>query len=305
MPKSAKATTRRPTEVRIPPSVFSHLPRVGGLVRNPRSNGIVRVTAARRVSGEKNAFLVVLQSVKRDDVPAGTAIPEWPKLARGRPKAPPPAPLPSPIETPRKRSAKQRAHVMALLDDDRNEARVIPTVRLNSAIEAEWRDPADVSVYRKKPRLIRGHRSWDAIEYLLERKDLARRQVVAARRVRKDYEIGVVGLRGGTGNPLDRVSGSFGPSDGPGETKSRSLEQFNQARIAVGKSLWGMIQAIVLENESVSVYALRVDVHYQTAQSRLMSALDRLADHYETRDEQDVPTQGSGNLPERATQRYA
>ena len=283
--------------VHLPLSLRTHLPAVGSVVRSPvsKSQAVFRVLGIRNVVGEKKVA-VRLQPIPRserdvmlDMVKAGQSQPvaEWPRHpASGRPAGAVAAPkrTPGTITTRQQAAKAQRQRAVQLLADDRDPARVIPTARITNknATGAEWRDPDDHNVQRRTPRVVQGHRNFDSIEYFVSINTFSKRQERTARRLRETFD-----RAGGVRLGYDRMlqsSAGFGPTAGLSEQLVVAIQALESARNAIGVSGWPIIYLAILADRRLSEIAARVGMQPYQVQPRMLSSLDRLADHFEAQE---------------------
>jgi hypothetical protein len=226
---------------------------------------------------------------RQHDFGAVVATRPWPKAVRAPSRAaleiigPPVAP--PAIVT---RAAKQATERKRILQQKRagllGETHALPVHQVTSGKvkTASWVDPDDLSPNRRVARQISGHRSaTDAIQLLLDGDSVSKKQAGAAVRLRKSYEVGVVGSTHGP--RWDSVPAGYGPGDGPTVAKLAALERFQRAQAALGR-LFDVVLSICLEGETISGYATRIKANRQTICGRLGAALDRLLDHWEELD---------------------
>lgn len=254
---------------------------VGILVRSPHpnSNGVLRIVGIRILAGEGKTKLL-LQKQPKCDIPEGAIIVPWPRLPRGRPAAQPQH-KPEPVESQAKKVRAQRMHVINLLHDDRDSDRLVASIRISNetALNDEWRDPDDLNANRRTPKMVSGYRSFDVVSFMVKNNAITSRQGRAARRLRDQHDRGVEGLRPGY-DRLQQAPGSFGSGSGISEERSAALEEFNQAKAAIGPSLWQVVEFVIIGNHKLAEYAARKKQHHYKCAERLSSSLDRLGDHY-------------------------
>jgi hypothetical protein len=195
-----------------------------------------------------------------------------------------------------------RRHVLALLDDDRD-ARPVPTIRTKritdrdgtiireaTAEAGSWRDPADTSPNRRKPKRIEGYRAADALSTLKRRgSQITQLHLRAANRLRSSHELGELGVRPGY-ERLEVGSAYFGPTDGPNVMRLDALQSYREAREAVPRSQWPILEHVVIGNGSVSSYGAEHRMRRDQAVGYLIAALDCLVDHYGLRNKQQKRT---------------
>jgi hypothetical protein len=191
-----------------------------------------------------------------------------------------------------------RRHVLALLDDDR-QVQPVPSVRTKqitdydgtilreaTAEPASWRDPADTSPNRRNPKRIDGYRAADALITLKKRGgQITQLHLRAASKLRSSHELGELGARPGYERP-EIGCVHFGPTDGPQTIRLDALRSYREAREAVPRSQWPILEHVVIKNGSVSSYGVEHRMRKDLATGYLIAALDCLVDHYGLRNKQ-------------------
>ena len=187
--------------------------------------------------------------------------------------------LPGPITTRAQQTKAQRQRAVELLADDRA-GELIPSARVRNGnvLDAEWRDPADLNPNRRDPRVIKGKRAYDAITYFSGIGTFNKRQTAAARKLRDQFER-AGGIRIGY-DRLTNVGSGYGPRDGLSEQQEVAIQAFEEARGAVGPSLWPIVFGVVLDDQRLTEIGKRLGQQAYQVQTRLLAAIDRLADYY-------------------------
>jgi hypothetical protein len=189
--------------------------------------------------------------------------------------------------------AKERTRVLELLEDDRSD-RPVPTIRRTTITDRDgkiirepkaefgsWRDPEDTSPNRRKPKLIDGYRAADALITLKKRGgQITPLHLQAATILRSSYELGELGARPGYERP-EVGSPQFGPTDGPAMMRLDSLKRYREAKQAVPRSQWPILEHVVIKNASVASYGAAHHMRRDQAVGYLIAALDCLVDHYD------------------------
>jgi len=117
----------------------------------------------------------------------------------------------------------------------------------------------------------------DRIEWLFTHGVIEQRHHQAARRLQRDWEIGLIMPYAQMGV----VAGNSGKPDfTPAHAKMDAMERFGDAKRAVGPKGFRIIDLVALQAMSVQKAAAAMRVHQQRAQGMLLVALDVLAAHY-------------------------
>jgi hypothetical protein len=273
-------------------SLFHRPPEAGDYFYSPTGRSVIAVSRVRRMVGERSGirFRLFGMRVRLGGVPAGITPQPWPRKPVKAPPlptaemfiGPPPPPTPAPdyrlkVATER---FQARRRVVGLLRDDRDSDRLVAKVRMENqtAQAGEWRDPDDLSVVRRTARVVRGFRGRDSIEVLLDNGSISRGHARAARRFRKDYELGEIGLRAAR-NLADAPNG-FASGTGPSESRMKHLEAYRATVSALMPHLLEVIVAIVIQDETTLSYSQRKRMNRQAVAGYLLASLDHLADHY-------------------------
>jgi hypothetical protein len=187
--------------------------------------------------------------------------------------------------------------VAELLIDDRQD-RPVPTIRTQEITDhrgvvreptvrrASWRDPTDTSPNRREAKVVDGYRTAEALVTLQDRGGpITDLHIRAGRRLVSDYELGEAGARPGYERPEIGTQG-FGPTDGPTIQRLDALRKFRQAKEAVPRPQWPIIEFVVINNGSATQYAKNRKMRRVEAVGYLLAALDCLVDHYDLRNEE-------------------
>lgn len=262
----------------------------GSYYYSPSGKTAICVSRVRRMTGQRIRYRLFGMRIRIAELPLGVAPLPWPaKPAKALPRpgpAMPPAVAPVPSHAAR---AQARDRIRALLRDDRDELRPVPKVRLDNRTAAlsEWRDPEDLAVRRRSPKLIHGYRSEDAVQTLLDNGSISKRHAQAARRFRKLYETGEVGLR--PSRDLSMPPAGFASGSPPSEFRLHALESYQNACAALGHHLSTVILAIVISGHSIEFYATRRRMNRSKASGYVLAALDLLSDHFKAVDDEKAP----------------
>jgi hypothetical protein len=175
-------------------------------------------------------------------------------------------PLPS-IETP---PAAQRDAVLA--------ADKKTVLREPTAERAQWRDPDDLDMRMRAPKVVTAFRRVDQLARLQESGAITREQHDAAKRFQRDAEQ-TEGAWPGRDMAAIRVDAT--PS-GPGEVQLLAIRRYREAVQCLGQRGSAILSMVVLENCSVSdlVRRLELQQHY-VAVGMVVAVLDRLCEHYD------------------------
>ncbi len=156
--------------------------------------------------------------------------------------------------------------------------------------QAEWADPHDTNPQRREARRVSASRAADPLVAMMQRgKLITDRHIKAAGKLLDDWECGVLGAKPGGGKAFGSgASGGFQAAQYPEEARLAHLSSARAAQAAVGVTGFRILAHVVLgipspENRSVRAYAVRHDMHEQTATGLLFASLERLAEHYNPR----------------------
>jgi hypothetical protein len=269
--------------------LFARPPAAGDYFFSPTGRSVIAVSRVRRMMGERSGIRYRLfgMRVRLGSLPEGIAPQPWPRKPVKHPPLPtaemfigPPAPPPNIRLTVATERFEARRRVIGMLRDDRDTDRLVAKVRMENqtAQASEWRDPSDLSPNRRTARVVRGYRGRDSIEVLLDNGSISRGHARAARRFRKDYELGEIGLRAGR-NLADAPSG-FASGTGPSESRVKHMEAYRATVAALMPHLLEVIVAIVIQDETTLSYSQRKRMNRQAVAGYLLASLDHLADHY-------------------------
>lgn len=183
-------------------------------------------------------------------------------------------------------------------------ARLLMTHGPTAVMEAEWRDPEDVQPdARRHSRTIRGHRAYDPLRWSRRRhgdaSSITELHVHAADRLRRAYDLaalgglpGVVWLRGAIPHQTH-----YQPLSGPRIASLAMLRAHREFRRAMAifvlRHELFLIAAVVLENTSISAWTRFLKASGkpsapQAETKRLVAALDKLVQHYDTEIKEDM-----------------
>ena len=117
----------------------------------------------------------------------------------------------------------------------------------------------------------------DRIEWLFAHKVIEQQHHQAARRLQRDWEVGLIMPYAQMGT----VGGGSGRADfTPAQIKIDSLDRFHDAMKAMGSKGSKIVDLVALQAMSVQKAAASMRVHQQRAQGMLLVALDVLDNHY-------------------------
>jgi hypothetical protein len=270
-------------------SLFKEPPTVGQCYTSPSGVSVFQVAKIRRVSGEhKLSYRLIGSRIKRADIPPDTVVVlPWPARPVGRPRAAePPAPterVRQPIVTRAAAAQAERKRILtrkrALLEPDHQQVEEV-RIENGSVVADTWRDPDDVSPSaRRSPRVVRGFKSLDRIDLLLNNGNINRTQARAARGFRRLYETGEVGLGLGTRDLTAPPSG-FGSGLLPSEARSAALAAYQAVVKAIGRHLHEVALAIIIRGDTIKKYASGRSMSPSTASGYVMACLDAISDWF-------------------------
>lgn len=286
-------TAPRMVERVVMGSLLQLPPVAGDYFMSPSGRTAIAVNKVRRMVGDRAGVRYRLfgMRVRLTELPPGITPLPWPKPP---PKAahPPTAeafigpPRPPPvIASAALARLDARRRVVGLLRDDRVKDRPVPKVRIDNhtALVADWRDPDDMSAQRRTAKIVHGFRSRDPIQVLVDNSTIGRTHARAARRFRKDYELGVVGLRASR-DLADPPSG-FASGSGPSEARMKHLEAYRATIAALLPHLLEAIVAIIVREETILVYSTKKGMSRHAVAGYILASLDYLSDHYRRLDD--------------------
>lgn len=149
-------------------------------------------------------------------------------------------------------------------------------------VVAEWRDPADDRPdSRKYQKRVKGIRAYSVIDSLRARtpKEITSDHMEAVHKFQNDYARGVEGVSTINRASLDRVDNSASPY-GPSQEQLDAMQRYREALHSLGYRNSSVVVLIVLLNWSVGEVAKHHRIRDDLAKGKLISALDRLHDHY-------------------------
>jgi hypothetical protein len=169
-----------------------------------------------------------------------------------------------------------------------------PEIRLanRTAMRAEWIDPEDDKPSAARVgRTIHGHRTFCPLRSCLHRhgsrSSFTADHVEAADRLRACWDgarLGYAGLRDWA--PVQ--SAMYRPATGHKQTALKQLrarKMFDAAWSLFRTEERALLALVVLANVTVTQAADRLELRLPLAKQRLIEALDRLAEHFDVRDE--------------------
>lgn len=277
-------TIARASEYVLAAELFATLPSPGTYLRCPGKVGTaILLSKVRRIGGDTKPMVRLIgMRVRAKDIPATAEPLPWPSRSVGRPSraAEPPAPTERAIAT---RAAKAK-HERDRVRKHRIDATEPVAFRRQNrtAHEATWRDPADVDVRRRSPKIITGMRAHDGLDALQQSGTLTRAQIGAAKRLRRDWEIGCQ-MTGGSVDWEKAPTSQGAVPVGISERVMQFLEPFTRAKEALGR-LFEIVDCICLQEQAIKDYAVRWRINPSSASGRLYSAVEALRDHYQKLD---------------------
>lgn len=145
-------------------------------------------------------------------------------------------------------------------------------------VDAEWRDPDDTNPLRREARRITGKRAYDPVMELHRLTPLVWtiQHVMAAERLRLDYEIGICGAS------VRRSEARTGRRDPEGGMLGRldHTTRYREAMAALGACGARDIKALVIQRWSLSDIAAAEGIAVRRMSGRIEAGLTRLAEHY-------------------------
>lgn len=271
---------------------FTKAPVAGDYFTSQSGLTLLAVTKVRRMVDTHCGLRYRLMGmrVKLTDVPAGIEVQPWPRKITPPPTptadsfiGPPPAPRPILSTTTKRTAARRRA--VELLRDDRDSNRVVHKVRVENrtVLLADWRDPDDLSPNRRTARVVHGYRARDSVQVLLDGGSISRGHAAAAKRFRKEYELGELGLR--ACRDLSMAPDGFASGTGPSESRMKHLQTYHATIAALLPHLLEIVIAIVIHDETIHSYAAKRRMNRQSISGYMLASFDYLRDYYQRLDE--------------------
>lgn len=285
-------TATRLIEMVFDADAFAEPPEAGTFMSSKSGRTAFAVSKVRRVIGDSAGarYRVIGLRVRLIDIPAGIVLRPWP----ARSKRPPTAALVmAPPHTPRSRAAiaaekvEARRRVVGLLRDDGDKNRLVHKVRIDNqtALAGDWRDPDDLSPNKRTARVIHGYRARDSVQTLLDNGTISKGHAHAARRFRKEYELGEIGLR--PSRNLAEAPSGFASGNGPSESRMRHLQAYQKTARALLPHLLEAVISIVIFDHTIQSYAeTRRLNNRQAASGYVLASFDLLKDHYKRLDDE-------------------
>lgn len=267
----------------LPASAFPETPRVGAAIGSRAGTTALLITRVRPIknNGSAPAFRIFGERVKTANLaPDAIIIPHKPGASHA---AEPPRLGPFQIPLPGATNKQQRERVISLKRAHRDEG-IAPAIQVATGkVEATtFRDPDDLNPRHRFAREVSSFRSTaDPIRFLIDRGSISRQQGTLCGRLRRDFELGIVGLSTGVAKySPDRIKG-IGASAGPSQMQMEHIEYFRGAETAVGHRLFDILKCCILLGETILDYSTRTQTNRMAASGRLSAAIDRLQDHYD------------------------
>lgn len=285
-------TAPRVIEMVFSADAFAQAPQAGSYYASQSGLSALSVTKVRRVVGDRSGmrYRLIGMRVKLCDMPVDAVLMPWPKKV----KLPSAAAMPvmGPPPPPRSRVAiatekvEARRRVVGLLRDDRDSNRVVHKVRIENktALTGDWRDPDDLSPNRRTARVVHGYRARDSVQTLLDNNTITKGHAHAARRFRKEYELGEIGLR--PSRNLAEAPNGFASGVGPSEARMRAMQTYHATSGALLPHLLEAVIAIVIHDHTIQSYAeSRRMNNRQSASGYVQASFDLLRDYYKRLDD--------------------
>lgn len=281
------APTPRVVDMVFAAEAFANPPEPGAYLQSVSGRTAVSLSKVRRIIGDRSGprYRLIGFRIRVADLPTGAVVIPWPV----RPKLPSRAANavmgpPPPVKARAKREVEKieaRRRVVTLLRDDRDGNRVVHKVRIDNetVFNGNWRDPDDLSPNRRSAKVIHGFRGRDCVQYLVDHNIISKSHAAAARRFRKEYELGEIGLRASR-NLAEQPSG-FSSGIGPSEARVRAMQTYRATAGALLPHMLDAIVAVAVFDQTIKDYAAaRKMNNAQAASGYVLAALDLLRDHY-------------------------
>jgi hypothetical protein len=168
-----------------------------------------------------------------------------------------------------------------------------------AVMRLRWRDPDDNSPLARSAREIDGHRAYCPLRYMQlrhgDRSDITERHIYAADRLRRAYDLAVIGASG----PRDMVpvlSIVYGPCSGfsvAATAQPKALREVQRAMALFNGEERALLTKVVLFNYSVLAWCLIRRQHglpgnREAETARLVRCLGRLEQHYAAEIDEDL-----------------
>lgn len=270
-----KSAARGIIEYVVAANMFKRTPVAGDLYLSKSGKSLLSVmrVVAMTVNGRAMWYRLVGMRVKATEQPADAVPMPWPRKPRPSRAAEAPKRREGPFPTRRSEADQNRKRLVALRHDEEDHR-----VKTGSATVAEWQDPDDVNPRRREARIIRGMKSTDIIDILVDKGTLGKHQARSAQRFRKEYELGEEGLRASRG--LGEVRGGFEPGQGPSEMRVLHLRVWQETAFIVGKSAMPLMLHVLIHGRSTASYAAKHKIGRHLPAGMLLNSINRLREHY-------------------------
>lgn len=283
--------------------------RPSGIQRNPyKPNDYIvsetgktfwKITSIRRsiaAQGPGKVTLSLERTRKADVVPNATIHPIPADAPKAAPEPPAPPRKPPPRQSRAQAQDAQRDHVSELLADDAA-MHAVPSIRVRritgadgidirgpTARPSEWRDPDDDNPRRREPLKVRGFRRACVLETIRGRgSPITMEHMIAADLLLNAYELGELGARPGWQREMNAGLAGYSSGSPPSELRLIHLRAYEAVKVRLGRSLFPILDHVVLKNRDLTSYAKKRRVHRHAAVGILIAALDTLVDHYEAK----------------------
>jgi hypothetical protein len=279
-------TAQRASEYILPAELLPTLPAAGQYLRCPGKAGTaLLLSTVRKVGGDSRPMVRLIGlRVRAKDIPTTAEPIPWPREKR-RPShaAEPPAPTDRPIVTRATKAKIERERIRTqrreLASDPANQL-VSPERRANGTAVADNRvDISDLNPNRRTARRVIAFKNIDCLDTLQQAGTLTRQMVGAAKRLRRDYEIGCLQTNGAV-NWESTPSATGSVPLGVSERVLQFLERYQNARSAMGR-LFEIVYCVCLQEVTLRDYATRNKINPSSASGRLYAALQALQDWYD------------------------
>lgn len=285
-------TAPRIIERVVAAKLFLTTPVAGDIFTSATGRSALSLIRVRRMVGTRDGISYRLFAMRLrlcDLPPLVTPLP-WPRKATPAP-APAaeafigPPPPPPRIIPPAVVRIAERKRIVTLLRDDRDDMRAVHKVRTQNqtATTDDWIDPDDLNPRRREAKRISGYRGRDSVQTLLDNGTISNVHARAARRFRRDYELGEIGLK--ASRDLAEAPSGYASGTGPSESRMAHLQSYQATVAALMRHMLEVVLAVVIRDETLQDYALRKRMNRQAVSGYLLASFDLLSDYYKTLDD--------------------
>jgi hypothetical protein len=263
-------------------ALFHSRPIAGDCYQIAGGKSVLCVNKVRNVLGDRSgpAFRLFGHRVLVADLPSETSILPWPKRPSRAAMPQDQSRVPHAITTQSQARTAERKRVLAHNRMLRDPTHLVEPIRLESgsAVAADWVDPDDLNPNRRVARVVHGFRTRDQIDILIDNGSINRGQAGAAKRFRKQYELGELGLKNAPN--LLEARGGFEAGSGPSEHRLMWLEAWQATCRAVRPAMLGVLMSVIIEGSRIREFSEIRQISPSVAMGLLISGLSFLVDYF-------------------------